>query len=136
VTQAQLAHTFAEALNTKNLALFDILIAESYVNHNPFVEDGRQAVKTFFSGFLAAFPDMKVTTHEAMASGDRVIGRFTYRGTHSGEAFMGVTATGKPVEMRSIDIWRTKNGQFVEHWDEFNIMEFFQQLGILPRLAM
>jgi steroid delta-isomerase-like uncharacterized protein len=136
MNQVQLAHTFAEALNTKNLALFDTLIAESYVNHNPFVEDGRQAVRTFFSGFLAAFPDLKVTTHEALSSADRVIGRFTYQGTHSGEAFMGVPASGKPAELRSIDIWRTENSQFVEHWDELNLMEFFQQLGILPHLAM
>jgi steroid delta-isomerase-like uncharacterized protein len=128
----QLAYTFAEALNTKNLSLFDTLIADSYVNHNPFVDDGRQAVKTFFAGFIAAFPDLKVTTHEAMVSGDRVIGRFTYQGTHSGEPFMGMPATGKPIEMRSIDIWRTENAQFVEHWDELNTMEFFQQLGIFP----
>ncbi len=135
MNQAQLAHTFAEALNKKNLELFDMLIAEDYINHNPFVKNGRQAVKSFFTGFLAAFPDLKVTTHEAISSADRVIGRFTYQGTHSGAAFMGVPASGKPIEMRSIDIWRTRNGQFIEHWDELNILEFFQQLGILPRLA-
>jgi steroid delta-isomerase-like uncharacterized protein len=135
MNQEQLAHTFAEALNTKNLELFDTLIAEDYVNHNPFVENGRQAVKSFFTGFLAAFPDLKVTTHEAISSADRVIGRFTYQGTHSGASFMGAPASGQPIEMRSIDIWRTRNDQFVEHWDELNIMEFFQQLGILPRLA-
>jgi predicted SnoaL-like aldol condensation-catalyzing enzyme len=28
----------------------------------------------------------------------------------------------KPIEMRSIDIWRTENGKFVEHWDELNYL--------------
>ncbi|CNL35820.1 Predicted ester cyclase [Mycobacterium tuberculosis] len=42
---------------------------------------------------------------------------------------MGIPATGRRVEMRSIDIWRVADDVFVEHWDELNTMEFFQQLG-------
>ena len=34
--------------------------------------------------------------------------------------------------MRSIDIWRMENGAFVEHWDELNYLELFQQIGIIP----
>ena len=48
---------------------------------------------------------------------------------------MGIPATGKPVEMRSIDIWRVQNGPFVEHWDELNLMQMFQQIGALPPLG-
>ena len=33
--------------------------------------------------------------------------------------------------MRSIDIWRTENGRFVEHWDELNYLELFQQMGVI-----
>jgi predicted SnoaL-like aldol condensation-catalyzing enzyme len=36
--------------------------------------------------------------------------------------------------MRSIDIWRVQDGMFVEHWDELNLMQLFQQLGALPPL--
>jgi hypothetical protein len=67
-------------------------------------------------------------------SGHRVVGRFVYRGTHAGE-LMGIPASGKPVEMRSIDIWRAEDGMFVEHWDELNLMEMFQQMGALPPWA-
>jgi hypothetical protein len=52
-------------------------------------------------------------------SGDRVVGRFIYRATHTGE-LMGIPASGNAVEMRSIDIWRVMDGMFVEHWDELN----------------
>jgi predicted SnoaL-like aldol condensation-catalyzing enzyme len=31
--------------------------------------------------------------------------------------------------MRSIDIWRVRDGLFVEHWDELNTLEVFQQIG-------
>ena len=47
---------------------------------------------------------------------------------------MGIPDSGKPVEMRSIDIWRVQNGLFVEHWDELNLMQMFQQIGALPPL--
>jgi predicted ester cyclase len=63
-----------------------------------------------------------------------VVGRFVYRGTHTGE-FMGIPASGTAVEMRSIDIWRVEDGMFVEHWDELNLLEVFQQIGAVPPLA-
>ena len=69
-----------------------------------------------------------------MISGDRVVGRFVYRGTHTGE-FMGIPASGNPVQMRSIDIWRVQDAMFVEHWDELNLLEVFQQMGVLPSLG-
>jgi predicted SnoaL-like aldol condensation-catalyzing enzyme len=48
---------------------------------------------------------------------------------------MGIPASGNQVEMRSIDIWRVEDGMFVEHWDELNLMEVFQQVGALPPLG-
>ena len=33
------------------------------------------------------------------------------------------------------DIWRAEDGMFVEHWDELNLMEMFQQMGALPPLG-
>jgi hypothetical protein len=36
--------------------------------------------------------------------------------------------------MRSIDIWRVENGEFVEHWDELNLLDVFQAIGVIPPL--
>jgi predicted SnoaL-like aldol condensation-catalyzing enzyme len=44
---------------------------------------------------------------------------------------MGIPATGRKVEMRSIDIWRVEGGMFVEHWDELNTLQLLQQMGAL-----
>jgi SnoaL-like polyketide cyclase len=60
---------------------------------------------------------------------------FTYRGTHRGP-FYGIPPTGRPIEMRSIDIWRVQDGEFTEHWDELNLLELFQQLGVIPALDL
>ena len=127
-----LAHQFANTLNSKNLDLFDEFIsAEHYRNHNPFVEDGLENVKATFTMFFRAFPDLRVTLEDTFTSGDKIAGRFTYRGTHRGD-FMGNPATNNPVEMRSIDIWHVEHGKAVEHWDEIDTLEFFTQLGALP----
>jgi steroid delta-isomerase-like uncharacterized protein len=128
-----LAGKFAETLNTSNVDLFDTYIAEAYINHNPFVAPGLQGVKEFFAGWLAAFPDTAVTVEDALVAGDKVVGRYTYRATHQGP-FLGIPATGRKITMRSIDIWRVQNGMFVEHWDELNLLEVMQQLGVVPSL--
>lgn len=127
------AHLFVETLNSRNLDRFDTFIsAERYRNHNPFVEDGLENVKATFAMFFHAFPDLQVTLEDAFTAGDKVVGRFTYRGTHQGD-FMGNPATLNPIEMRSVDIWRVEEGKAVEHWDEINTLEFFTQLGALPQ---
>jgi steroid delta-isomerase-like uncharacterized protein len=133
-TARRLAETFVQMLNTHDADLVDAFIASDYRNHNAFVDDGREANRQFWAAFFAALPDLTATMEDLIASGDRVVGRFVYRGTHLGE-FMGLPPSGRPVEMRSIDIWRVADDMFVEHWDELNTLEFFQQLGALPQPA-
>jgi steroid delta-isomerase-like uncharacterized protein len=130
----QLAETYVAMLNTHDPDLVDQFVAEDYRNHNAFVDDGREANRQFWAAFLAAFPDLSATMEDLVVSGDRVVGRFVYRGTHTNE-LMGIPAKGSPVEMRSIDIWRVEDGMFVEHWDELNMLEVFQQIGALPPLG-
>ena len=129
-----LAGLFVEMTNTHDPDLVDRFIAEDYVNHNDFVADGREANRQFWGAFFTGLPDVTVTMEDLIVSGDRVVGRFVYRGTHTGD-LLGIPATGRPVEMRSIDIWRVGDGMFVEHWDELNLMQVFQQVGALPPLG-
>ena len=130
----QLADLYVEMINTHDPDLVDRFVAEDYLNHNDFVADGREANRQFWAAFFTGLPDVSVTMEDLVISGDRVVGRFSYRGTHTGD-LMGIPATGKPVEMRSIDIWRVQNGMFVEHWDELNLLQLFQQIGAIPPLG-
>ena len=129
-----LAETYLAMLNTHEPDLVDRFVSEDYRNHNAFVGDGREANRQFWAAFFAGLPDLSATVEDLVMSGDRVVGRFVYRGTHTGE-LMGIPASGKPVEMRSIDIWRVEDGMFAEHWDELNLLEVFQQIGALPPLG-
>ena len=130
VNHRELAEAFLAMLNRHDPDVVDRFVAVDYVNHNRFVDDGREANRAFW----AAFPDMTATMNDLVIADDRVVGRFTYRGTHRGPLF-GIPPTGRPVEMHSIDIWRVADGEFAEHWDELNMLEVFQQLGVIPSLG-
>ena len=129
----QLADLYVEMNNTHHTDLVDRFLAEDHINHNDLA-DGREANRQWWTALFTGLPDVSVTMEDLVISGDGVVDRFTYRGTHTGN-FVGIPAGGKPVEMRSIDIWRVQNGLFVEHWDELNLMQMFQQIGALPPLG-
>lgn len=121
------AHAFADLMNGHDADAVDGFITEDYVNHNYFVDDGREANRAFWTSWFAAFPDTEVSLDDVLVDGDRVAGRFTYRATFQGE-FMGLQPTGLPVVMHSIDIWRVVDGMAVEHWDQLDGQAFFAQL--------
>ncbi len=121
-----LPRLFAQALNEKRVELFDEFIHPEYNNHNPQVQPGPAGVKAFFRHYLDAFPDTTVSMEDAIEEGDRISARFSYNGTFT----MGYWPNSAPVQLRSIDIWRVKDGNFVEHWDELNLLEVFQRLGV------
>lgn len=125
---ATVAHAFADLMNRHDPDAVDGFIAVDYVNHNPYVADGREANRAFWASWFAAFPDTAVTLEDVLVDGDRVAARFTYRATSTGP-FLGLPPTGRPVVMRSIDIWRVRDGMAVEHWDELNSAELLAQLG-------
>jgi steroid delta-isomerase-like uncharacterized protein len=131
----KLAETYLAMLNSHDPDVVDRFVAVDYINHNAFVDDGREANRAFWAGFFAAFPDLTASMDDVVIAGDRVAARFTYRGTHRGPLY-GIPPTGRPAEMRSIDIWRVADGQFAEHWDELNLLEFFQQLGMIPEFSL
>jgi len=81
---------------------------------------------------LAAFPDMQIDAQDVIASGDKVVVRARYTGTHRGE-FMGMPATGKSVNVQLIDILRLDaDGLVHEHWGVMDALAMMQQLGVVP----
>jgi steroid delta-isomerase-like uncharacterized protein len=128
-----LAAHYLTMLNEHDPDAVDGFVAVDHIDHDHFVADGREASRAFWSSFFTAFPDLEATMDDLIVAGDRVAGRFTYRDTHAGP-FYGMPATGNAIETRSIDIWRTCDGEFAEHWDELNLLDLFQQIGMIPAL--
>jgi predicted ester cyclase len=65
---------------------------------------------------------------DMIAEGDKVVVRYTFRGTQQGET-QGIPPTGKRVTVPGIFICRCAGGKIVEEWDMWDELGLFQQLG-------
>lgn len=119
-----------------DIAAADALLHPEFSLHTPLPTPGPaiEEMNTVITTCRAAFHGLHVTIDDIMADGNKVIARFTARGTHNGE-FMSVPPTGKAITLTAIEIFRVKDGKIVELWGEVNMMGLMQQLGMLPGSA-
>jgi steroid delta-isomerase-like uncharacterized protein len=131
--KALIRRVYEEAWNKGNLAILDEVVSPDYVDHSlpPGLPPGKEGIKQLIAMYQAAFPDTVMTVEDQIAEGDKVVTRWSARGTHKGE-LMGVPPTGKVVTVSGIDISRVADGMEVEHWAEFDLMGMMQQLGVVP----
>jgi len=127
-----LMRRWIEAVNQRNLAVFDELCAPEFVYHDASkTMQGLEPYKQFLSMYLTAGPDLHFTIEDEVAEGDKVVTRYTTRGTHLG-SFMGIPPTGKHVTVTGIAITRIANGKAVEEWANADDLGLLQQLGVIP----
>jgi predicted ester cyclase len=88
---------------------------------------GPEGFKATVLGFRAAFPDLHVEVHDIFGAGDKVVTRFTMRGTHEGD-FMGLAPTGRTVEVGGIAIDEMRNGQRIAGWAQLDLLGLMRQL--------
>ncbi len=121
-----------EVWNGGNLGLADELMTSDYVAHVGAMRfAGPAGFKQLCSPYRAAFPDIQITLKDLVAEGDRVVWRFTARGTHSGELF-GIPPTGKAMEIEGMVMSRFAGDKWVEDWAGWDFYGMLQQLGVAP----
>ncbi len=81
--------------------------------------------------FYQGFPDIYHTIDDVIADGDQVTVRFTLRGAHTGD-FMGIPATGRPIEVPAIAMMRFVGGKVAQLTAQFDQVGMMQQLGVIP----
>lgn len=91
----------------------------------------KNAAAGSFGAFLSAFPDIAHTIEEMIAEGDRVGCRLVVTGTHQAD-LMGIPPTGRRIEIRSINIFRLRDGLIVDQRINSDGMGMLQQLGVIP----
>lgn len=101
-----------------------------YLQHNLLVAQGRQGIVNFMPVLFTAMPDARFVLHDVFATTERVVTRWTWTGTLTGEGFMGIAPRGQRLEMDGIDIWTVRDGMLYEHWDQFDWPRAFAQLGV------
>jgi len=123
-----------DAVAKGDLAVTDESTAPDFVRRDltsAFQEiRGVQAVKQFIVALRSAFPDLQLTVEDMIAEGDKVVVRFTARGTHKGE-FLGIPPTGKQVAWAGINIYRVASGKITETWQLSDGLGLMQQLGVV-----
>lgn len=121
-----------EAYSKGNVEVLDEVFAPSFIEHQAgIMPPTAEGVKRSIAYIRGAFPDMKLTIEEIIASGDKTWARLTGRGTHQGP-FVGIQPTGKSIVITVMDECRFENGQIVEHWGVADQLAVMAQLGALP----
>jgi steroid delta-isomerase-like uncharacterized protein len=128
-----LARRAWEIVSSANLDLLEEVYAPDLVWHEPDQDvRGIEEGKRYVSDALVAFPDAQVSVEDMIAEGDKVVSRYTIRGTHQGETEEFGPPTGKQVELEGITRHRIEDGKIVEEWERYDNLSILQQLGLAP----
>ena len=126
---------FDEYLNQGKGVGGEDLFAPTYRSHfpgSPGPLDRKEHDQLTIRLFVA-FPDGRFTVEDTIAEGDRVVSRYTFRGTHLGTWISGTPPTGKQVTITGNEIHRIADGRIVEQWSEFDSSGVAGQLGSAER---
>jgi predicted ester cyclase len=108
------------------------LIAPGYrgevAGYPPMDADGHAA---FARVFYAAFPDIRHTFDEIVATEDGAAVRFTLRGTHTAD-FMGIPPAGRAIAVPAVALLTIVNGRVTHLRAMFDRFALMQQLGVIP----
>ncbi len=122
-----------ELFGQHNPDAFDEVYAADAVFHEPDKDlQGLEELKQYYSTYLSAFPDQSATVEDVIAEGDKVVTRYTVRGTHQGEIEDLGPPTGRQFELEGITIHRIADGKIVEEWERYDNLSLLQQLGLAP----
>ena len=108
------------------------LYRDNYLENTGRNPSGIAALTENWRAQFAAIPDLQITVHDIIASGDKVVARITYSGTHTTPFFAGIPPTGRKFTLGTIDIWRVEGGKFAEHWDQVDFAGLQRQLTAKP----
>jgi steroid delta-isomerase-like uncharacterized protein len=130
----ELSRRFTELFSTGDEALADELLSPDVVFHGTAGDgelQGVEELKAFVAGYRRAFPDAHSAVEDQVAEDDKVVTRWSARGTHQGELGQ-IPPTGKSFEVGGVTIERIAGGKIVEVWVARDELGLLSQLGVLP----
>jgi steroid delta-isomerase-like uncharacterized protein len=126
-----------ELWNTGDLALADHIYAADFTNHDPSRPDVTDidGLLGFITEVHSGMPDFEVTLEDIIAEGDKVVSRWTSRGTHEG-MYAGIPPTGKKASWKGVTIARFDSSKIAECWWVYDMLGALQQLGVIPGMQV
>lgn len=115
-------------------AAVDKYLAEDFIEHEviPGMDNTRDTPRQLFKMMHAAITDFHVDVHDLLQEDDKVVARVSFVGNHTGD-FMGVPASGNPVDINAIDIMQFRGDQCVAHWGVMDMAGAMAQMGAGPQ---
>jgi steroid delta-isomerase-like uncharacterized protein len=119
-----------EVWSRGNFTIVDEIYTPDFVCHFVVGPEwrGREGIKQQVTEHRTSFPDWNEHIEDIIAEGDRVVTRFTSRGTHKG-AFQGIAPTGNQVTIDVVAIYRIADGKIAEQWGFPDQMGLQRQVG-------
>jgi predicted SnoaL-like aldol condensation-catalyzing enzyme len=96
---------YDQLFNHNNYSVIDTLLSPQFIQHNPTVANGPEALRQFVISMRAKFPDNHNTIERVTGQGDLVVIH------HHAISVPGTAGTA------IIDIFRVSGGKVAEHWD-------------------
>ena len=95
---------------------------------------GRDGFTGFMQGFKGAFPDIRISVTNQMATDDQVVSEFTARGTHTGPLQTpagAIPPTGRTVDFIVCEVMRVKHGRIASLHNYQDAASIMRQLGLI-----
>ncbi|HKP52983.1 MAG TPA: ester cyclase [Chloroflexia bacterium] len=95
---------------------------------------GHEGFMQFMQGFKSAFPDIRLTVTNQVATEDHVVTEFIASGTHTGPLLTPageIPATGKSAEWPVCEVWETRNGKLISIHNYQDLATMLRQLGLI-----
>ncbi len=118
-----------EVFNKGNISVIHEIISPHYQYISPTEKmNGLEELEGFVVAFREAFPDLRVTISEQFSTGDTVISRIRFTGSHRGE-FLGMPPTHKSIDVEACVISTFADGLIYKEWEIIDQLTLLQQLG-------
>lgn len=119
---------FDEVFSQRKVDVCQTLMNAGAVNHTSAGEFvGPAGFELFVADVWEAFPNAAFTIDAAHTEGEMLTMRWTMNGTHQG-TFMDHDATGNPVHLQGIAIFRFERGMIAESWIQYDRLSLLDQV--------
>jgi steroid delta-isomerase-like uncharacterized protein len=119
---------FEEIFNQGRFEVANEIYSPDFQNHGYYRDFDLKTDQEAVHAEKHAFPDLRMQVERLIAEGDWVTALWTFRGTHTAGGYGGLPATGTPIEMRGITIWRIVDGKIREECSSIDELGAYTQV--------